>query len=154
MSLLSLLDDAGVKTSVPWGWGVKKYKAGDVIVEEGSPGSELFIICKGHVHIMANMQITQDHQENKGIAKLSEGDFFGEIGLFSEELRGASVVAADDCEIAIVDGGVLLDFMDANPAKGYPIMRFLFEVLVERMRNNNIRANTIMGFYLREAGGG
>lgn len=151
MSLMSLLEEAGIKASVPCSH--KKYKAGDVIVEESSPGSELFLICKGNVHIVSNLQITADHQESKGIAKLSTGDFFGEISLFSEELRSASVVAADDCEIAIVDGPALLDFMDANPAKGYPIMRFLFETLVERMRNNNIRANAIMGFYLRETGG-
>jgi CRP-like cAMP-binding protein len=150
MSLISLLEAAGVKACVPCSF--KKYKAGDVIVEENSPGSELFLISKGIVHILSNLQITADHQENKGIAKLTEGDFFGEISLFSEELRSASVVAAADCEITIVDGTALLNFMDANPAKGYPIMRFLFETLVERMRNNNIRANTIMGFYLREAG--
>lgn len=150
MSLMSLLEEAGVKKNVPW--ITKKYKAGEVIVEEGSPGSELFLMCAGDVHIVSSLQITADHQENKGIAKLSAEDFFGEIGLFSEELRSASVVAATDCEIAIVDGSALLDFMDANPGKAYPIMRFLFETLVERMRNNNIRANAIMGFYLREAG--
>lgn len=150
MSLLSLLEEAGVKKNVSY--SIKKYKAGDVIVEEGSPGSELFLICKGNVHVVSSLQITPDHQEKKGIAKLSAEDFFGEIGLFSEELRSASVVAVNDCEIAIFDGAALLDFMDANPEKGYPIMRFLFETLVERMRNNNIRANVIMGFYLREAG--
>jgi CRP-like cAMP-binding protein len=150
MSLMSLLEEAGVKECVPW--NVKKYKTGDVIVEEGSPGSELFLISKGNVNVVSSLQITADHQENKGIAKLAAVDFFGEIGLFSEELRSASVVAANDCEIVIVDGGALLDFMDKNPTKGYPIMRFLFETLVERMRNNNIRANAIMGFYLREAG--
>lgn len=150
MSLMSLLEEAGVKANVPW--MNKNYKTGDVIVEEDSPGSELFLICKGDVHIVSSLQITVDHQENKGIAKLSEGDFFGEISLFSDELRSASVVAANDCEIGIIDGAALLDYMDANPEKAYPIMRFLFETLVERMRNNNIRANAIMGFYLREAG--
>ena len=129
MGLMSLLEQAGVKNNVPW--STKKYKSGEVIVEENSPGSELFLICKGNVHIVSSLQITIDHSEEKGIAKLSEGDF----------------------EIGIIDGGALLDFMDANPAQGYPIMRFLFETLVERMRNNNIRANAIMGFYLREAGG-
>jgi CRP-like cAMP-binding protein len=150
MSLKGLLEEADVKIDVPW--TTKKYKTGEVIVEENSPGSELFLICDGLVHIVSSLQITPDHQEEKGIAKLSQGDFFGEIGLFSEELRSASVIAASDCEIGIIDGSALLDFMDANPAKGYPIMRFLFETLVERMRNNNIRANAIMGFYLREAG--
>jgi CRP-like cAMP-binding protein len=145
-----LLEEAGVKDCVPC--CVKKYKPSEIIVEEGSPGAELFLICKGDVHIVANLQITPEHSERKPIAKLASGDFFGEIGLFTEELRTASVVAANDCEVAIIDGAALLDFMDANPEKGYPIMRFLFATLVERMRNNNIRANAIMGFYLREAG--
>jgi CRP-like cAMP-binding protein len=147
---MSLLEEAGVKASVPF--LIKKYKPDDMIVEEDSPGSELFVICKGHVNVVSSLQITADRLEVKGIAKLSEGDFFGEISLFSDELRSASVVAASDCEIAIIDGAALLEFMDANPEKAYPIMRFLFSTLVERMRNNNIRANTIMGFYLREAG--
>ncbi len=149
MSLISLLEDAQVKENVHW--KVKKYAAGAVIVEENSPGSELFVICTGQVHIVTRVQITADYSEETEIAKLVEGDFFGEIGLFSEELRTASVVAETDCEITMLDGAALLDFMDGHPEKGYRIMRHLFEALVERMRINNIRANTIMGFYKREA---
>jgi len=63
----------------------------------------------------------------------------------------ASVVAISDCEIAMFDGGALLDYMDSHPDKGYQIMRHLFSSLIERVRMNNIRANTIMGFYKREA---
>ena len=151
MLLMSLLEKADVTANVPC--TIKRYKANEVIVEENSPGSELFLIREGTVHIMSSLQITEDYQEEKGIAKLTVGDFFGEIALFSEDLRSASVIAADDCEIAIVDGPALLEFMESHPEKGYPIMRFLFEALVERMRNNNIRANTIMGFYLRETQG-
>ncbi len=149
MSLMSLLEDAQVKENVQW--RVKKYSAGTVIVEENSPGCELFVICTGQVHIVTRVQITADYSEETEIAKLVEGEFFGEIGLFSEELRTASVVAETDCEVAMVDGSALLDFMDSHPEKGYRIMRHLFEALVERMRINNIRANTIMGFYKREA---
>jgi CRP-like cAMP-binding protein len=149
MSLISLLEDAQVKENVQW--KVKKYPAGTVIVEEKSPGSELFIICAGQVHIVNRVPITADYSEETEIAKLVAGEFFGEIGLFSEELRTASVVAETDCEVAMVDGAALLNFMDSHPEKGYRIMRHLFEALVERMRINNIRANTIMGFYKREA---
>jgi CRP/FNR family cyclic AMP-dependent transcriptional regulator len=150
MSLISLLEEAEVKETVAW--KVKKYATGAVIVEENSPGTELFVICKGQVHIVIQVPITADYSEETEVAKLVEGDFFGEIGLFSEELRTASVVAVTDCEVAMVDGAALLDFMDSHPEKGYRIMRHLFEALVERLRLNNIRANTIMGFYKRENG--
>ncbi len=149
MSLMSLLEDVELKEQVHW--NIKQYAAGDVIVEENSPGLELFVICKGQVHIVARVQITADYSEETEVAKLVEGDFFGEIALFDDELRSASVVAVTDCQVAIVDGSGLLNFMDAHPEKGYHIVRHLFEGLISRFRLNNIRTNTIMGFYKREA---
>jgi CRP-like cAMP-binding protein len=147
-TLQNILEAAGVKNSVQW--ITRNYKKGEVIVEENSPGSELFLISQGSVHILLSVQITKDHLEDKGIAKLSAGDFFGEISLFSDDLRTATVVAADDCEIIMLDGASLLEFMDQHPAAGYPIMRFLFETMVERARNMTIRTSTLMSFYLRE----
>jgi len=149
VSLIDLLEDAQLRQQVHC--KVKKYAAGSVIVEENSPGSELFVICAGQVHIISQVQITADYSEETEVAKLETGDFFGEIALFTEDLRTASVVAISDCEIAMFDGGALLDYMDSHPDKGYQIMRHLFSSLIERVRMNNIRANTIMGFYKREA---
>ncbi len=150
MSLINLLEDADLKKEVYR--KVKKYAAGEVIVEENSPGSEFFVIYQGQVHIVTQVQITAEDSEEIEIAKLVEGDFFGEIALFKEDLRCASVIAETDCEIVMFDGGALLDFMEARPEQGYKIIRHLFEVLLERVRMNNLRASTIMGFYKREAG--
>jgi CRP/FNR family cyclic AMP-dependent transcriptional regulator len=147
-TLMQLLENAGVKDSVQW--GTKIYRQGEVIVEENSPGSEMFLIGSGSVHIFLAVQVTQERSEDRGIAKLSSGDFFGEIALFSNDLRTATVVAATDCEITMIDGASLLDFMDAHPDKGYPIMRFLFETMMDRVRHVSLRASTLMSFYLRE----
>lgn len=152
MSLIELLEDPEVKDGVQW--VIKKYQEGDVIVEENSPGSEMFLIYKGNVDILSSMQVTDEHEEQQRIARLNEGDFFGEMAIFSEDLRSATVIAAsDECEVVMIDGAALLNFMDEHPQKGYFILRNLFEALVKRMRNNNDRANAIMGFYLREVGG-
>ncbi|MEY4768462.1 MAG: hypothetical protein RL637_1101 [Pseudomonadota bacterium] len=148
MKLLSLLEQAGVKENVEW--GRKWYRQGEIIVEENSPGTEMFLIAQGSVNIFLSIQITSERFEDKGIAKLNTGDFFGEMALFSNELRTATVIAATDCEIIMIDGASLLEFMDSHPAKAYPIMRFLFETMMDRVRNVSLRATTLMSFYLRE----
>ncbi len=150
MTLISLLEDEEVKNIVKW--KARNYQKGDVIIEQDSPGSELFLICKGSVNILASMHITEDRQEEKVIGTLETEDCFGEMALFSEDLRSATISAAEECEIAIIDGTLLLTYMDEHPEKGYIILRGLFKTLVDRMRNNNDRANAIMSFYLRETG--
>lgn len=151
MSLIELLEDPEVKEGVQW--SIKKYRKDDVIVEEDSPGSEMFLIYKGCVDILSSMKVTDEHEEKQRIARLNEGDFFGEMAIFNEDLRSATVVAGtEECEVIMIDGNALLGFMDDHPAKGYLILRQLFESLVQRMRYNNDRANAIMGFYLREVG--
>ena len=148
MSLIELLEDPEIKEVVQW--SIKKYSEGEVIVEEGSPGSEMFLIYKGSVDIMSSMQLDEKKQQQR-IAKLTEGDFFGEMAIFSEDLRSATVMAGIGCELMMIDGSTLLNFMD-HSKKGYHILRTIFESLVTRMRNNNDRANAIMEFYIREVG--
>ncbi|NOQ34638.1 MAG: cyclic nucleotide-binding domain-containing protein [Methylococcaceae bacterium] len=150
MPLIKLLEDPEVKKGVQW--VMKKYQEGDVIVEEGSPGSEMFLIYSGSVDILSSTKVTDEQESQQRIAQLQHGDFFGEMAIFSEDLRSATVVAANECELVMIDGSTLLNFMDENPEKGYFILRHLFEGLVQRMRSNNDRASAIMGFYLREVG--
>lgn len=150
MSLIKLLEEPAVKDGVQW--VVKKYQQGDVIVEEDSPGSEMFLIYTGSVDILSSTKVTDEQEKQQRIARLEQGDFFGEMAIFSEDLRSATVVAANECELIMIDGSLLLTFMDECPEKGYFILRYLFEGLVQRMRSNNDRANAIMGFYLREVG--
>jgi CRP-like cAMP-binding protein len=148
MSLIELLENSEVKEGTQW--VMKNYQKNQVIVEEDSPGSELFLIYKGSVNILSTMKITTENQQKKRIAQLNQGDCFGEMAIFGEDLRSATVVAATECELIMIDSRLLLSFMDENPEKGYHLLRYFFESLVQKMRNNNERANAIMGFYLRE----
>jgi CRP-like cAMP-binding protein len=148
MSLIELLENSEVKEGTQW--VMRNYQKNQVIVEEDSPGSELFLIYKGSVNILSTMKITTENQQKKRIAQLNQGDCFGEMAIFGEDLRSATVVAATECELIMIDSRLLLSFMDENPEKGYHLLRYFFESLVQKMRNNNERANAIMGFYLRE----
>lgn len=147
-SVFTFLQDATTKAKVPW--ETKKFSQGETIVLEGTQGKDVFLINSGTVHILASMTLANEKQKSKGIAKLSENEFFGELAIFSNNSRSATAVAVTDCEITIINGTALLNFMDENPAQGYPVLRHFLDQISQRMHENNIRANTIMEFYLQE----
>lgn len=77
----------------------KSYAAKQLIIKEGDPSNDLFYIISGSVTVMI-----EDSKGNEIVlAYLNAGEFFGEIGLFSEKgksNRTAFVRAKTKSEIA------------------------------------------------------
>jgi len=82
---------------------LRTFAKGAKIVEQGSSGTEFFIIKSGEC-------IAQQAQESgavKNLKKLRDGDFFGEMALLNNEPRVCDIVAlADVCEIYTLDRSV------------------------------------------------
>ena len=70
----------------------RDYKAGEVIVQQGTGGEGFFIIVDGKAEAI--------HERNDGeknvVSIFKTTDFFGEFALLSEGMRTATVVAVDD----------------------------------------------------------
>lgn len=64
-----------------------KYHKGDVIIREGDPGSDFFIIDEGNVEVTVN----GEHKSTLG-----SGSYFGELALIYDLPRAATVVATSD----------------------------------------------------------
>jgi len=75
----------------------KTYPAKKNIIREGDQPRSLYYIIKGSVSV----QTENDEGAQIILAYLNSGDFFGEAGLFKEDLdRSAMIVAKSSCEIA------------------------------------------------------
>lgn len=75
----------------------KTYRAQTIIINEGDVCDTLYFVVEGSVRVV------QEDADGREIvlAYLNTGDFFGEMGLFSDdEHRSAKVVARNDCVIA------------------------------------------------------
>jgi CRP-like cAMP-binding protein len=127
---------------------IKKYQTGDVIVEEGTSGTELYLILHGTAEVYAAVDHLGTPGRTAGIAKLAENDVIGELCLFDNQPRAASVIATGDCEIAMMDSQSLETFMDQYPAQGYWILKDIFAQVIQRMRQTTLRSNTITALYL------
>ena len=71
--------------------------AGHVIIREGQPGKQLFIIQRGTVEVYRET----DHGEVE-LNRLREGTFFGEMSILEEAPRSASVRAVTEVSLVIV----------------------------------------------------
>jgi len=86
------------------------FAPGEPIVRRGQPGNSMFVIYRGSV----NVQIKEDGR-TKIIRNLREGDFFGEMGLFTGEPRTATVEAEAETEVLEINNFCLKPIIEDNP---------------------------------------
>lgn len=109
---------------------IKSFDRGAILIEEGAlTGNEMFILLKGSVGVFKNYNT---HNELK-IATLNEGDFFGEMTLFLNINRTATVVALKNVIAIIIDRINAYDFFEKEPAVTYAIIK----ALCARLNNLN-----------------
>jgi len=68
--------------------------AGEAVIRQGETGTSLFLIARGVVAVML-----RSDGEDKRVASLHAGDFFGEMALLTAEPRVATVKAISDCQL-------------------------------------------------------
>lgn len=106
----------------------RAYSEGSVICHEGERSQEMFFILVGKVRLE-----TQSGHSGKALAELEEGAYFGEMAVLTGAPRAATVVAATDCEIAVIDGAVFHRLLRESDDLAIHLLR----ELSERIRRTN-----------------
>ncbi|MGB5849349.1 MAG: cyclic nucleotide-binding domain-containing protein [Ignavibacteriaceae bacterium] len=104
----------------------KTYKDGEDIIKQGDSGNCMYIIQSGEVEVLRD-----DNGKEVRLALRKEGDFFGEMALFSRELRSATIRALGDARILTVDRKNLLKSIQKDPSLAFRII----ETLSKRVRD-------------------
>lgn len=130
-------------------WGRRRVAAGEPVFHQGETGSELFVILAGSVRVMGEVELEDHRHIQPGFCDLPAGTLFGELPLFDQGPRSATVVAVEDTELAVIDGQRLLIFFDANPELGYKILKRILTVLVGRLRSANKKLVSLFAWGLR-----
>ncbi|MCE2716692.1 MAG: cyclic nucleotide-binding domain-containing protein [Pseudomonadota bacterium] len=102
------------------------YNTGEIIVEEGQPGSHICIIEKGLVEIWKN------GPDGKKIVLgfLETGQIFGEMAIIDKSPRAATVTALEPTTIINIDGDKLLEALRQSP----PILTTLLKTLITNIK--------------------
>ncbi|MGE0059185.1 MAG: Crp/Fnr family transcriptional regulator [Dehalococcoidia bacterium] len=112
----------------------RDFEAGDVIVREGELGVAFYTIAKGKVEVVRGLGTGNEQV----LATMGEGDFFGEMALFDNEVRSASVRAAEPTECLVL---TKWDF-NAELTTSPTITHAMFRILARRIREANAEAVT------------
>jgi CRP/FNR family cyclic AMP-dependent transcriptional regulator len=120
----------------------KTYQPGDIIFEENSPSSELYVIDDGEVEIQVDPDLVgkEAGREPQTIAKLRRGQSFGEVALVDEGVRSARARCAhENTKLVIIPRAKLMQLCDTDPSMGYRLMRNLAADLAMKIRNTDLQ---------------
>ncbi len=106
------------------------FKKGETIFKEGDIGEEMFIIKSGKVEVVKNVQ-----GEEMVLATLEANSFFGEMVLFGDKHRSATIRAVDDTSTIQINKRILEIQLSKAPDWFVAIMR----TLVLRLKETNKR---------------
>ncbi len=105
------------------------FKKGNRIVNEGDPGSALYIVISGRLKVM----ISNKTGKEVVLAILEQGDYFGEMALLDSGTRSACVITAEASELLLLGKEDFHSCLFSNPKLGTAIM----SCLVQRLREAN-----------------
>lgn len=89
----------------------KKFNIKSTIMREGEGADSLYYILTGSVTVL----MEDEDGDEIILAYLGPGQFFGELGLFDNELRSAWVRARTECEVAIISYERFWEMSRENP---------------------------------------
>jgi small-conductance mechanosensitive channel len=86
------------------------FAPGETVIRAGDPGSSMFVVHKGKVRVQVS-----ENGRPRTVATLNEGDFFGEMALFTGEPRTANVLALEETEVLEIGHAAMKRVFDTNP---------------------------------------
>ena len=103
--------------------------AGEIVLKQGETGNSLFVICEGSV------SVALDDAQGKPMElyTLSSGEVFGEMSLFGQNLRAATLVTAEPAKILEISGDSFLELMKSHGE----ISLYLLAKLSQRLRDTD-----------------
>jgi CRP-like cAMP-binding protein len=114
------------------------WRTGEHAFIEGDPGRDMYVICTGKINVWR-----KSGGEQVSLARLSEGESFGELGLILNEGRSACATALEDT-VAI---RISHERLHQAPAAASLLYRNIAKDLAEKLKiaNNIIVVQTQMG---------
>jgi CRP-like cAMP-binding protein len=113
----------------------KKLADGEVLFREGEKGDVMYLIREGKIKITKG-----GDDDEKVLAVLKEGDFFGEMAIIDGSPRSASAIAATPASLLVIDKETFKSKIRENP-----LIEYVLETLTKRLRTTDeqIRLLTI-----------
>ncbi len=96
----------------------KVYEHAEVIIQQGDKGDCMYVIQEGQVEV-----VREDHGHEVRLAIVGEGDFIGEMAIFENEVRSATVRAFGQARLLTVDKKNFLGRVHQDPSIAFKLVQ-------------------------------
>jgi len=86
----------------------RRLKAGELLIHERSAPDEAFVLTEGTVRVIGTLEL-------RTLAIVTAPALVGELVVFDEQEKSASVVADTPCNVLVLPGAALRELMDEQP---------------------------------------
>ena len=114
---------------------VEEFADGEIIVREGEESREMYVIQHGAVVVTKRIE-----GKEVELARLTRGDFFGEMSLLESLPRNATVRAEGPAQLLVIKPGGLLLKIRRDPTFAFEMLQHMSH----RIRDLNERVASLM----------
>ena len=111
--------------------GDATFLAGEVIVRQGDPGGELYLLLEGS----AEAWLDHGGANPQQLSTMPAGSYFGEMAILDDEPRSATVIAREPARLLTLDGDSLKELLLQMPEIAFELLR----VMTTRVRASERR---------------
>lgn len=113
---------------------VRSVSDGDTIIEEGVPGDELYLLVSGESRVLKGDQ---------EIARLPQGSHFGEMALFDNAPRSATITAVGTTRLLVIGRKQFYNYIRKDTAAGIKLLWSFLQILTLRLRTTDERLKEV-----------
>lgn len=116
-------------------------KSGYLILRQGQPSDDLYIVRSGSVRVMLPSPAPDEEPSDQAehtLVVLGPGECFGEFAFIDRKPSSASVLANEDSTLYGIFHADLERVLESNPMTAAKVYRSMLDILVGRFRNTDI----------------
>ena len=122
---------------------VRSYSKGAIIVNEGDEGTSLFVILSGSVKTF----LSDENGKEVVLSTQGTDEYFGDLALFDDEPRSASVMTLEPCKVMIITKAQLREAIKEDPEIGFSLLHGLAKRV--RILTENVRTMALLDVFGR-----
>jgi CRP/FNR family cyclic AMP-dependent transcriptional regulator len=136
---------------------VRSFRRNTVVIQKGDESTILYAVVSGRLKVT----VSDDQGKEVILNTLGPGDYFGELAIFGESPRTASVVTLEDAKLLAISRVAFLDAIREQPDIALAVIRGLAERVAQlteqvgRLALGDVYSrvrDTVMGHAVEEEG--
>jgi len=124
------------------------YRAKDVLAPEGAADNHLYALVEGSLNVVRRLGTPDEIV----IATLHVGDFAHELGFLDGAERFASLVAATDVRVLVLEREGLESLIDRHPRILYAVMRAIVRTVHQVQTRLSMQTSELTNYIVKQHG--